>query len=165
MPYCFCKAKLTFNTYTMLRRISRIRNRGHQGLLERDDMLISESDNLRYLHHREVNFPPANVVHHDEYFDLEIAVPGCKKEDLEVYLVDRILTIAGKSESDVPVENLKFVKEEHDTNRLERSFILEDYTDLDNIVATYEEGMVKIRLYHLQNIQNENAIKRSIPIG
>ncbi len=125
---------------------NRMRNRRGR-LLDTEDFLHN-SGNLVSAHSHYIPYPSTNVKHHEEYYDLEVALPGFKKEEIEVLLKDGILTISGEKSGDKDVDHTEFIHKEHDMDSFERSFQLGDITDEEKIEASFENGMLKIRLYH-----------------
>jgi HSP20 family protein len=92
--------------------------------------------------------PAVNIVHEKDYVLIQMAVPGMRKEDINVNLSNNILTISGKSESQIKQNNGdNFSLREFNYNSFDRSFNLND-SDLDDqkIEANYKDGILSIRL-------------------
>lgn len=82
----------------------------------------------------------------DKGFDLEIEMPGYKKEDVNAELKDGYMTISAstKQEKEEKDEDGKYIRRERFTGNVSRSFFVgEDVTESD-INAKFEDGVLKI---------------------
>ncbi len=89
----------------------------------------------------DVNYPPYNIVKHDEYnYTVEIAVAGFSPEDIDIEVRDAQLVVSGQKKVEVEQEYLYHGI----SNRgFARSFALaEDMVVKD---ARFENGLLKIR--------------------
>jgi len=144
--------------------MARIRSRYRRGnLLDTDDFLHN-SGHLISLHPHYNPYPSTNVKHHQEYYDLEIAVPGFKKEEIQLLIKDGYLIVKGHKESDRDMDKTQFIRKEHDLDSFERTFQLGDITDEENIKAKYENGMLKIRLFHKTPVSSPDHPSKQINI-
>ena len=75
---------------------------------------------------------------HDNGFDLIVALPGLRKENLEVNIEKRTLTLAGDRQ---PLEG-DFLKQASETFRFELKVNLHEDLDTENIKATHQEGQL-----------------------
>lgn len=104
--------------------------------------------------------PSVNVKETDQNFDIELAVPGMKKEDFKISLDRNILTISSeqKSETEEKNQNGKYTRREFNYNAFSRSFTLpSQVVDAENIAASYTDGILKIVIP--KKIKEENAVK------
>ena len=92
--------------------------------------------------------PPVNIKQTDEHFDLELSVPGFKRDEIKIEVDKNVLTIKGKKTEDVEGAASNYIKKEHAVTSFERSFELHPSTDAENITADYQDGMLRIRLKH-----------------
>lgn len=93
--------------------------------------------------------PSVNVKETDQNFDIELAVPGMKKEDFKINLNRNILTISSeqKSETEEKDQNGKYTRREFNYSSFSRSFTLPaEVVDSENIEANYAEGILKIMI-------------------
>lgn len=105
--------------------------------------------------------PSVNVKETDTNFDIELAVPGMKKEDFKISLDRNILTISSeqKTESEEKNENGKYTRREFNYQSFSRSFTLpSEVVDSENIEANYADGILKIAIP--KKVREEIAIKR-----
>lgn len=93
-----------------------------------------------------VQFPAVNILENENSFELEMNVPGRKKEDFKIKLENDMLTISFEKEEAKTEETKKFVKREFFTQSFSRSFTLDDKINIEGINAKYEEGILKLTL-------------------
>ena len=118
-----------------------------------------------------VSSPKYEIVNNDEMFQLAVAVPGMKMEDLDVKLEDNVLTVSGKSESkkekkassdessDVQNQRYSFTSSE-----FSQSFSLSDPTiDVEHLSAKLENGVLLVSAPKDMKKIEENI--RTIPIS
>lgn len=91
--------------------------------------------------------PAANIVKTENGFDIFLAIPGVKKEDVSIGIEDNKLIIKSESsDSDETKYNLK----EFDFTNFSRSFSLQKDADLDNISAKFDNGVLKVSVPTLE---------------
>ena len=93
---------------------------------------------------RSHSVPSVNSLENNDSFEIDLAVPGMKKEDFTIELNDKVLVIA--SETSNTIENDKMRLNEFNFSSFQRSFRVPDSVDLDKIKANYKNGILKIKL-------------------
>jgi HSP20 family protein len=93
---------------------------------------------------RSHSVPSVNSVENNDSFEIDLAVPGMKKEDFTIELNDKVLVIS--SETSNSMENDKMRLNEFNFSSFQRSFRVPDSVDLDKIKASYKNGILKIKL-------------------
>ena len=93
---------------------------------------------------RSHSVPSVNSVENNDSFEIDLAVPGMKKEDFTIELNDKVLVIS--SETSNTMENDKMRLNEFNFSSFQRSFRVPDSVDLDKIKASYKNGILKIKL-------------------
>ncbi len=91
-------------------------------------------------------FPKVNITERDDAFNMEMAVPGVNKEDFNINLDHKILTVSSNNEEDSLEENQRFIKKEFSYSTFQRSFTLPESVAEDGISATYVNGILKITI-------------------
>ena len=93
------------------------------------------------------NMMKTDVRETEDSYELDIDLPGFKKEDLTVDLKDGYLTIqAAKSlDRDNQDKNGKYIRQERYAGAMSRSFYVGDIQP-EQISAKYEDGILKISL-------------------
>ncbi len=91
--------------------------------------------------------PAVNVKETDESFEIELAVPGFKKEDFKIEVNHNLLTISSeKQEEKETKEDECYTCREFSYQSFSRSFTLPESVDNDNINAKYDAGILKISI-------------------
>ena len=93
---------------------------------------------------RSHSVPSVNSIENNDSFEIDLAVPGMKKEDFTIELNDKVLVIS--SETSNTMENDKMRLNEFNFSSFQRSFRVPDSVDLDKIKASYKNGILKIKL-------------------
>ena len=92
------------------------------------------------------NLMKTDVRELDASYELDVDLPGFKKDEVTVDLQDGYLTISAakaldKDESD---QKGKFLRQERYTGSMSRSFYVGDDVESTDICAKYEDGILKI---------------------
>lgn len=104
-------------------------------------------------------YPPHNIVKIDDYtYELEIAVAGFKKEELDIEVKENVLTVKGRTNESR--NNVNYVHKGIATRAFTRQFTISDTTEVDS--AEIVDGILKITL---KNIIDESKKLRKIPIS
>ena len=93
---------------------------------------------------RRHSVPSVNSVENNDSFEIDLAVPGMKKDDFTIELNDKILVIS----SDNPDydQNERTRLNEFNYSSFQRSFRVPESVELDKIKANYKNGILKIKL-------------------
>jgi HSP20 family protein len=98
----------------------------------------------------ERSFAPASEMSETEnHFMMSVDLPGMKKDDIKIEMVDNVLTISGERKFE-KTENKKIQRYEKTYGFFKRSFTLPATVDSDNIEAKYEDGVLEIHLPKIQ---------------
>lgn len=95
----------------------------------------------------------------DKEFVVRLEVPGVHKENLDVSLDQNVLTITGKREFRKEHESEEYIWREREAGKFVRSLRIPKAVDPDKVVATYDEGLLTLRLP-----KTEPAVKSRIAI-
>ena len=93
---------------------------------------------------RSHSVPSVNSLENNDSFEIDLAVPGMKKEDFTIELNDKVLVIS--SETSNTLENDKMRLNEFNFSSFQRSFRVPDSVDQEKIKANYKNGILKIKL-------------------
>ena len=81
----------------------------------------------------------------EDAFELDIDMPGCKKEDVKAQLKDGYLTISAETKFDNSDEHEgKYIRRERYYGTSSRSFYVGDELTEEDIKAKFEDGILKI---------------------
>ncbi|MDF2159250.1 Hsp20/alpha crystallin family protein [Algoriphagus sp. CAU 1675] len=92
-------------------------------------------------------FSPAVDISEDEKaFEIEVALPGMKKNDFNVDLTDGRLTISGERKFEEKKEGKNYHSMETQFGSFSRSFYVPDNILVEKVEAFYEDGVLKVTL-------------------
>ncbi len=77
---------------------------------------------------------------------IEADMPGVKKEDIKVSIEDNVLSISAERSQNEEEKSKGFHRIERTWGSLSRSFTVGENVDGDNIEATYDNGVLKIKV-------------------
>ena len=93
------------------------------------------------------HLPLANFARHSsDTYDIEIDLPGVKKEDIELKIEDDYLTVNAVRQTKKEVKEDDYYLHESNFGLISRSFILPKDVDRENISAHFEDGRLYITL-------------------
>lgn len=106
----------------------------------------------------QTNYPPYNILKTDEnHYQLELAIAGFSRDDLDIEVKDGVLTIEGKKENS---DDNKYLHKGISTRAFRRSFTLSDTIIVNG--ADLVDGILTIEL---ENVIPEEKKPRKIAIG
>ena len=109
---------------------------------------------------RTVWSPRADVVETNEAYLLSLDLPGIDRDTLDVTLDDGTLKISGQRRHETEVKDGKMHRVERAYGRFFRSFSLGSDLDPEAIEASYDDGVLTVRVG-----KSEARQPRRIPIG
>lgn len=94
------------------------------------------------------SIPAVNIQESEDNFTVAVAVPGKTKEDFNIELDNDVLTISSeeKKENEVKENNGRFTRKEFSYSSFKRAFSLPESVDGEKISASYNNGVLEIKL-------------------
>lgn len=90
-------------------------------------------------------YPPVNIQELDDKYELELIVPGRKKDDFKLSLTDNILTISAEQlKSDDDAQD--WSRRDYKGKGFTRHFEINEKINPEKISAGYSEGVLKVTL-------------------
>lgn len=105
-----------------------------------------------------------NIIENNDAFSIELAAPGRSKEDFELKIDNKVLSVTfqGKDKNEDENQQPTYLLREFSTDSFTRSFSLPKKADTENIKASYTNGVLNITI---PKVQPEEALSRSIEIA
>ena len=103
--------------------------------------------------------PAVDISETEKSFELELAVPGFKKEDFELNYDDGQLTISGERKFETEQKDVNYHKRETRYGTFSRSFHLPENVNDSKIQANYQDGILKVTLPKDQKKELKKTIK------
>jgi len=93
---------------------------------------------------RNYSAPKVNIIERNESFEVQIALPGIKRDDIKINVDKDIMTVSHS----VSQENNEecYTRKEFDFNDFERSFNLPESVNTEKISAGMQDGILNIYL-------------------
>lgn len=80
-------------------------------------------------------------------YEIDMELPGIKKEDVTVELKDGYLTVSAQNKSDNKTEeNGKYIRQERYYGKYQRSFFVGDEIDKADVKAKFENGILELKV-------------------
>ncbi len=92
------------------------------------------------------NQPAVNIKETEFEFQIEMATPGIRKEDIHIQIENGNLVISGSTSNERKDENENYKRREFYSTSFKQSFALGENINLKKIDADYKDGVVKIIL-------------------
>lgn len=105
--------------------------------------------------------PPVDISETAENFELELALPGMKKEDFTIDFKEGQLTISGERKFQNEEKDVNYHARETRFGSFTRSFYLPEHVDDSKIKAAYEDGILKVVLPK----DKKKELSRTIKVG
>ena len=105
-------------------------------------------------------YPKVNVLTFDDRLEIEAAIPGLTRENVEVEVIDGVLTIRGESNQRDDVEDSQYARREVKRSAFARSFQLGENLDEGAIAAAYESGILTLTIPKLQPTKTEPLVRK-----
>lgn len=110
------------------------------------------------------SLPAMNVKENKDNFEIELAVPGFSKKDIEVTLEDDLLHICAKQSKEEVEEEENYTRREFNYNSFDRKLQLPGNVDQnEKVKAKYKDGILTLNLMKKEG--TEEPPKRVIDIA
>jgi HSP20 family protein len=106
----------------------------------------------------EKSFPKVDIIDHETELEVQAALPGVKKEDLDISINNQTITIRATTKEEKKEEG-KYYRREISRGEYQRTLSLPDYIDSDKAKATFKDGILKVTIP-----KTEKAKRKSIEI-
>ena len=111
---------------------------------------------------RPVLRPAMDVIEHESGLEIRLNLPGMAAEDVTVEVEDNVLTISGEISNEIDEENERYTYRERSYGAFKRSVRLGDTVDVENIDATFDNGVLSLALPKLPEAQPKQiAVKKA----
>lgn len=90
--------------------------------------------------------PAVNITETEREFLVELAAPGLQKSDFKINVDKNIISISVEKSEERTTEDKLYSKKEFSYSSFTRSFTLPEIVDHNNIEATYENGILKVKI-------------------
>lgn len=93
----------------------------------------------------EISFPKVDILDHDSEIEVQAALPGVKKEDLDVTVNHQTITIRTCTKEEKQEEKKgSYFRREISRGEFQRTLTLPDTVDSDKAKASFTDGILKV---------------------
>ena len=104
------------------------------------------------------NSMKCDVYEKDGAYNIEVDVPGFKKEDINIDVDNGYLTVKASKHFDETEKTKNYICRERRYGKFERSFYLGDLKT-DDVEASFENGTLKIRVQKIEESKDKKRIE------
>lgn len=90
--------------------------------------------------------PQLDLIEHADEYILRADLPGYDRDDIDVTLRDRTLTIRADRSEETSAADAHFVRRERHHESITRSIELPEAVDPESVTATYDHGVLEVTL-------------------
>ncbi len=90
--------------------------------------------------------PKADIVEKDKEYVIQADIPGANEKDLNVEVVDGILTVTGERKYEHEDTKNGYTSIERSYGSFTRSFELPENAEVDKITAGYDKGVLTVKI-------------------
>jgi HSP20 family protein len=91
-------------------------------------------------------FPAVNIAENEREFEIQMAVPGFKKEDMKIRVEKDVLMIEAETKMEKEEEQKNYTRKEYSHQSFSRQFKLPDGVKEDAIEARFADGILSMKL-------------------
>lgn len=103
---------------------------------------------------------PADMIEHDDRYEIVVDCPGLSEEDIVVEQKDGNITIGGEVSSSNKKTDEKVIFQERSYSKFYRSFKLPKNVDVNRIQANLDKGVLTVSLHKLEETSSTNKSRR-----
>ena len=109
-----------------------------------DDFFTLERPQKQYEKEVSCDLMKTDIREYEGGFELDINLPGCKKEDIQAELKDGTLTITAVSNKNTEEAAGRYIRRERFTGSCSRKFYVGEEITREDIRARFENGGLKL---------------------
>jgi HSP20 family protein len=103
-----------------------------------------------------MEMPKVDIIESDNEVKVNAALPGVKKEDIDVTLTNQTITIKSSSKQEEKQESGEYYRREISRGEFQRTLPLPCQVDSDNVKASFKDGILEIVLPKLEKTQRKS---------
>jgi len=105
--------------------------------------------------------PATNILEKEEGFEIQLAVPGMKKEDFKLEMEEDVLSVIYEKKEEEKKAQGEFLQREFGMDEFTRSFSIPKTADVESIKASYDAGILYISVPKQDKARLSKEIKVS----
>jgi len=105
------------------------------------------------------NLPAMNVKDNKSNYEIELAIPGFSKKDIEVTISDDLVHVHAEKESEEKEEEENYTRQEFSYDSFDRSIQLpSDAKNEEKFKAAYKDGILKLTVNKHKEIETDRKV-------
>lgn len=105
----------------------------------------------------EAGFPRVDILDHDNDIEVQAALPGVRKENLEVSVTDQAITIRTSAKEEKKEEEKgKYFRREIAQGKFQRTVSLPENVDGEKANASFKDGILKVTIPKTEKSKRRN---------
>ncbi len=118
------------------------------------ERLLNETRNLPLVDAEEtVWMLPLDVSENEDAYIVKASIPGVNPDDIDITLVDNVLTIKAEIKEEKDIEEAKYHLRERRFGVFSRSITLPTAVDADKVEAVYEHGVLTLTIPKAEEVK------------
>lgn len=105
--------------------------------------------------------PATNILEKEDGFEIQLAVPGMKKEDFKLEMEEDVLSVIYEKDDEEKKAEGEYLQREFDMDEFTRSFSIPKTADVESIKARYDAGILYISVPRQDKARLSKEIKVS----
>jgi HSP20 family protein len=105
-----------------------------------------------------VEFPPIIVSTNEDNVFVRAEIPGIKISDLDVQVVDAVLTIKGERKPLAAAAKTTYLRRERNYGTFARSIMLPEKVDVEKVTASYKNGVLMVTLPKAAEVKPKQVV-------
>ncbi len=105
--------------------------------------------------------PATNILEKENGFEIQLAVPGMKKDDFKLEMEEDVLSVIYEKKDEEKKDDGEYLQREFDMDEFTRSFSIPKTADVENIQARYDAGILYISVPKQDKARLSKEIKVS----
>ncbi len=102
------------------------------------------------------SLPKVDIIDHDNEIEIQAALPGVKKEDLDVSVSENTITIRATTKTDEKKEGKQYYRREISRGEFQRTLPLPANVDSEQAKASFKDGILDITLPKIEKSKRKS---------
>lgn len=108
----------------------------------------------------QLNLPALNIKEAENNYEVEMAIPGMKREDISIEMTNNLITVTGEKKEEKEEKEQKYHRKEFSYDSFSRSIAIPEHVDTDRIEASFTDGVLKLHIPKKAQKQSETQSKK-----
>lgn len=104
----------------------------------------------------EKSAPKVDILDRDTEIEIQAALPGVSKDNLDVTLNNQTITISANTQTEKKTEEDRYYRREISRGEFKRSLSLPENVDSDNAKASFKDGILKVIMPKIEQSKHKS---------